>query len=122
MFTAASFRVGDRVTIRSGQSIPQSTATVERYTEGGRCMVLSDGSEWRADGRRQWGFRGSYYKGPVVEPFEPGDDDFIARRRAIGAIRKFGDGLTMDSPLSTEALQRILEVVDREKAAVKGQG
>lgn len=122
MFTAASFRVGDRVTIRSGQSIPQSIATVERYKEDGRCMILSDGSEWRADGRRQWGFRGSYYKGPVVEPFEAGDDEFIARRRAIGALRKFGDGLTMDSPLSTEALQRILEVVDREKAAAAKQG
>lgn len=122
MFTAASFRVGDRVTIRSGQSIPQSIATVERYTQGGRCMVLSDGSEWRADGRRQWSFRGGYYKGPVVEPFQPGDDDFIARRRAIGALRKFADGLTMDSPLTTEALQRILEAVDREKRAAGKQG
>ncbi|MBK1835802.1 hypothetical protein JHL17_00100 [Azospirillum sp. YIM B02556] len=122
MFTAASFRVGDRVTIRSGQSIPQSIATVERYTDGGRCMVLSDGSEWRADGRRQWSFRGSYYKGPVVEPFEPGDDEFVARRRVIGALRKFGDGLTMDSTLSTEALQRILEAVDHEKAAAGKAG
>jgi hypothetical protein len=58
----------------------------------------------------------------VVEPFEAGDDEFIARRRAIGAIRKFGDGLTMDSALTTEALQRILEVVDREKAAAGKQG
>ncbi|MBP2297348.1 hypothetical protein [Azospirillum picis] len=120
MFTAASFRVGDRVTIRSGQSIPQSIATVERYTHDGRCMVLSDGSEWRADGRRQWGFRGSYYKGPVVEPFEPGDDDFVAKRRSIGALRKFADGLTMDTPLTAEALRRILDVVDKEKASAQG--
>ncbi|PWC39033.1 hypothetical protein [Azospirillum sp. TSO35-2] len=122
MFTAASFHVGDRVTIHTGQSGPQSIATVERYSHDGRCMILSDGSEWRSDGRRQWGFRGSYYKGPVVEPAQPGDEDHIGKRRAIGALRKFADSLNMDTPLSAEALRRILDVVEREKAALGKDG
>ncbi|MBP2232025.1 hypothetical protein J2847_005350 [Azospirillum agricola] len=116
--TAASFRVGDRVTIHSGQSGPQSIATVERYTHDNRCMVLSDGTEWRADGRRQWGFRGSFYKGPVVEPIRDGDEDHVVKRRSIGALRKFADSLTMESPISAAALRRILEVVEQEKAAI----
>ncbi len=115
--TAASFRVGDRVTIHSGQSGPQSIATVERFTHDKRCMVLSDGSEWRADGRRQWGFRGTYYRGPVVEPVQDGDEAHVGKRRAIGALRKFADGLNMESPLSADALRRILALVDQEKAA-----
>jgi len=118
MITAASFRVGDRVTVHSGQSGPQAIATVERFTHDKRCMVLSDGTEWRADGRRQWGFRGSFYKGPVVEPVAEGDEDYVSKRRCIGALRKFADHLTMESPLSGDALRRILDAVEREKAAV----
>lgn len=120
MITAANFRVGDRVTVHSGQSGPQCIATVERFTHDKRCMVLSDGTEWRADGRRQWGFRGSFYRGPVVEPLQDGDEAHVSKRRSIGALRKFADGLTMESPLSAEALRRILDAVDREKAAVAG--
>ncbi len=117
MTTAASFRVGDRVTIHNSQSGPQTIATVERFTHDKRCMVLSDGTEWRADGRRQWGFRGSFYKGPVVEPIQDGDEAHVLKRRSIGALRKFADGLTMDSPLTGEALRRILDAVDRERTA-----
>lgn len=118
MTTAASFAVGARVTIHNSQSGPQSVAVVERFTHDKRCMVLSDGTEWRADGRRQWGFRGSYYKGPVVLPFEPSDEAYVGKRRSIGALRKFTDGLTMDSTISAEALRRILDVVERETAAL----
>jgi hypothetical protein len=118
MTTAASFAVGARVTIHNSQSGPQSIAVVERFTQDKRCMVLSDGTEWRADGRRQWGFRGSYYKGPVVLPFEAGDEAYVGKRRSIGALRKFTDGLTMDSAISAEALRRILDVVEREVAAL----
>lgn len=117
--TAAAFRVGDRVTVHSSQAGPQTIATVDRFTHDKRCMVLSDGTEWRADGRRQWGFRGTYYKGPVVEPIREGDEAHVGKRRSIGALRKFADGLTMESPLSAEALRRILDVVEQEKAAVE---
>lgn len=120
--TTANFRVGDRVTIHASQSGPQSIATVESFIHDKRCMVLSDGSEWRADGRRQWGFRGTYYKGPVVEPIQEGDEAHVGKRRAIGALRKFADGLTMESPLSADALCRILDVVEQEKAAASAEG
>lgn len=122
MFTAASFQVGDRVTVHSGQSGPQAIATVERFTHDKRCMVLSDGTEWRADGRRQWGFKGGFYKGPVVHPIAEGDEAYVSKRRTIGALRKFADGLTMDSPLSAEALRRIMDAVEREKAALPPSG
>lgn len=114
--TAASFQVGDRVTIHTSQSGPQSIAVVERYTHDKRCMVLSDGSEWKADGRRQWAFRGSFYKGPVVRPCLPEDEEHVGKRRAIGALRKFADGLSLESPLSGDALRRILDVIAHETA------
>lgn len=122
LITAASFKVGDRVTIHTSQSGPQSIAVVERYTHDSRCMILSDGSEWRADGRRQWGFRGSFYKGPVVRPCLPEDEERVGKRRAIGALRKFADGLSLESPLSGEALRRILDVVAEETARAQDNG
>ena len=109
------FKVGDEVTVHASQSGPQSIATVDSFTHDKRCMVLSDGSEWRADGRRQWGFRGSFYKGPVVQPTEAGDAAFIAKRRAIGVIRKFAQDLTMDSPLDSDALKRIVDQIQAEQ-------
>lgn len=109
------FNVGDAVTVHASQSGPQSLATVASFTHDRRCMILSDGSQWRADGRRQWGFRGSYYKGPVVLPTEEGDADFIAKRRSIGAIRKFAQDLTMDSPLDAAALKRIVDLIQSEQ-------
>jgi hypothetical protein len=118
-YSTNAFKVGDRVTIHTGQSGPQSLATVEKFTHTGRCMVLSDGSEWRADGKRQWSFRGSFYKGPFVEPTRDEDGHHVAKRRAIGAIRKWADGLNLDSPLSDEALRRILDLIKAEKAAVQ---
>ena len=108
------FHAGNRVTVHTSQGGPQNLATVVRFTHDGRCMELSDGSEWRADGKRQWSFRGSFYKGPWVEPTADGDDDCIAKRRAIGRIRKFAETLSMDSPLSSEALARILEAITKE--------
>ena len=67
------FRVGDRVTVHTSQGGPQGLTVVEKFTHDGRCMVLADGSLWRADGKRQWSFRGSFYKGPTVEREAPGD-------------------------------------------------
>lgn len=116
----SSFRIGDEVTVHASQSGPQTIATVRRFTHDGRCMELSDGSEWRADGKRQWGFRGSYYKGPVVEPMADGDAEHIAKRRAIGAIRKFANGLDMDSPLTAEQVQRIVAAIESETATTMG--
>lgn len=111
------FRVGDRVTVHTQQGGPQSLATVKAFTNDGRCMVLSDGSQWRSDGKRQWSFRGSFYKGPVVEPEREGDGAHIAKRRFIGRIRKFADTLTMDSPLDADALGRIVEHIEAERRA-----
>ncbi len=113
------FRVGDQVTIHNSQTGPEKVATVEAFTEGKRCMVLSDGSQWRADGQRQWRAGSAYYKGPVVEPTQPGDLEIVTKRRAIGVIRKFAQDLTMDSPLSAEALKRVVDLIQAEKAAVK---
>ncbi|WP_207456203.1 hypothetical protein [Azospirillum sp. SYSU D00513] len=115
----SEFRVGDRVTVHASQSGPQTIAKVKAFTHDNRCMVLSDNSEWRADGKRQWGFRGSFYKGPYVEPEQPGDADFVSKRRSIGAIRKFADVLNMESPLSADALKRILAVIEDETAAAR---
>jgi hypothetical protein len=117
----SEFKVGDTVTVHASQSGPQTIATVKAFTHDGRCMVLSDESQWRADGKRQWGFRGSFYKGPYVEPTQPGDAEFLAKRRSIGFIRKFADGLNMDSPLSPEALKRIQTQIETELAAAKGK-
>lgn len=115
----SDFKIGDRVTVHTSQGGPQTLAAVARFTHDGRCMELSDGSEWRADGKRQWGFRGSFYKGPFVEPEREGDAAHIAKRRAIGQIRKFANDLAMDSPLDADALQRIVDLIDREKAAAR---
>ena len=115
----SEFKVGDRVTVHASQSGPQTIATVKAFTRDNRCMLLSDNSEWRADGKRQWGFRGSFYKGPYVEAEQPGDADFVSKRRSIGVIRKFADGLNMESTLSADALKRILSVIDTETAAAK---
>lgn len=109
----SAFKVGSRVTIHTGQNGPQSLARVERFTHDGRCMILSDGSAWRADGKRQWSFRGSFYKGPVVEPAQESDAEHIAKRRAIGAIRKWAEGLTLDTPLTADALRRVLELIQQ---------
>lgn len=113
------FKVGDRVTVHASQKGPQTIATVKAFTRDNRCMVLSDGSEWRADGKRQWGFRGSFYKGPVVAHTVEGDADFVHKRRAIGAIRKFADGLGMEHPITAPALQRILDAIAAETAALE---
>ncbi|WP_029008042.1 hypothetical protein [Azospirillum halopraeferens] len=113
----SEFKVGDRVTVHTSQGGPQALATVARFTHDGRRMELSDGSEWRADGKRQWSFRGSFYKGPFVEPERDGDAARIAKRRAIGQIRKFANDLDMDSPLDAAALKRIVDLIDAEKAA-----
>lgn len=112
--TPSPFRVGDRVTVHTSQGGPQSLATVAKFTNDGRRMELSDGSEWRSDGKRQWSFRGSFYKGPWVEPIADGDEDHVAKRRIIGRIRKFADGLSMDSALDAPALRRILDAIERE--------
>ena len=112
-----AFKVGDQVTIHNSQTGPEKIATVEAFTEGNRCMVLSDGSKWRADGQRQWRVGSGYYKGPVVERTRPGDLEIVTRRRAIGAIRKFAQDLNMESPLDAAALTRIVERIQEEQAA-----
>ncbi|NYZ16997.1 hypothetical protein HL658_31025 [Azospirillum sp. RWY-5-1] len=116
------FRVGDRVTVHTSQGGPQGLTVVEKFTQDGRCMVLADGSLWRADGKRQWSFRGSFYKGPFVEKEAPGDADHIAKRRIVGRIRKFADTLTIETPLSATALRRILDVIEAEETAAGATG
>ncbi|WP_431855868.1 hypothetical protein [Azospirillum sp.] len=116
------FKRGDRVTIHTGEKGPQSLARVEGFKSEGRCMELSDGSLWRADGKRQWHFKGGFYKGPWVEREAPGDADHIAKRRTIGHLRKWAHDLSMDSPLSGPALRRILDLVEKETAAAEREG
>lgn len=117
---ASPFREGEAVTIISGEKGPQSLTTVRRFLHGGRCMELADGTQWRSDGKRQWNYGGSFYRGPVVEPRRPEDEAHVNRRRAIGAIRKFANDLNADSPLSADALLRIQTVIQEETAAVAG--
>lgn len=112
-----TFKRGDRVTIHTGEKGPQSVTRVDGFKSEGRCMELADGSLWRADGKRQWHFKGGFYKGPWVEPVAPGDEDHVAKRRTIGHLRKWAHDLSMDSPLSGPALRRILELVEKEMAA-----
>lgn len=111
------FKRGDRVTIHTGEKGPQSLARVEGFKSEGRCMELSDGSLWRADGKRQWHFKGGFYKGPWVELEAPGDADHIGKRRTIGALRKWAHELSMETPLSGPALKRILDLVEKEARA-----
>jgi len=113
------FKVGDQVTVHNSQTGPEKIATVEAFTEGNRCMVLSDGTKWRADGLRQWRAGSAYYKGPVLERTQPGDVEIVTKRRAIGVIRKFAQDLSMDSPFSAEALKRIVDAIQAERDAAK---
>ncbi|MDR3518200.1 MAG: hypothetical protein P4M00_20565 [Azospirillaceae bacterium] len=108
------YQIGDQVTVISSQNGPQIIATVARFTNERQCMVLSDGSQWRADGRRQWRFRGSHYTGPFLEPTRPEDVEIVAKRRAIGALRKWTAGLTLESAIDAGALRRILDLVEHE--------
>ncbi len=112
------FRRGDRVTIHTGEKGPQSLARVEGFKSEGRCIELSDGSLWRADGKRQWHFKGGFYKGPWVEHEAPSDADHINKRRTIGQLRKWAHELGMETPLSGPALKRIWDCVEKETAAV----
>ena len=116
------FKRGDRVTIHTSEKGPQSLARVEGFKSEGRCMELSDGSLWRADGKRQWHFKGGFYKGPWVEREAPADTDHIGKRRTIGILRKWAHELTMDTPLDGPALRRILDLVEKEIAAVEREG
>jgi hypothetical protein len=111
------FKIGARVTVHTSRGGPQSVLQVARFSHEGRCMVLSDGSQWRADGRRQWGYRGSHYTGPVVETASDTDAGHVAKRRAIGALRKWANDLDMDTPLPAESLQRVLDIIAAETAA-----
>lgn len=111
------FRTGETVTVHTSQGGPQSQATIERFEHGGRCIVLSDGTEWRLDGQRPWRHGSGYYRGPVVHPAQPGDADHIAKRRAIGRLHKWSQGLTMDTPLPAAALLRVLDLIRAETAA-----
>lgn len=115
----SDFKIGDKVTIHTSQGGPQSLATVTRFLANGKGMELSDGSQWRADGKRQFHYKGGFYKGPWVEPFSPGDDDHVAKRRHIGRLHKWARDLTMDSPLSGPALRRILDLIDAETKAAE---
>ncbi|HYD64421.1 hypothetical protein [Azospirillum sp.] len=116
----SDFKIGDKVTIHTSQGGPQSLATVTRFLANGKGMELSDGSQWRADGKRQFHYKGGFYKGPWVEPFSPGDDDHVAKRRHIGRLHKWARELTLESPLGGPALKRILDLIEAEtKAATK---
>ena len=112
MANRSPYRVGDAVTVHTSQNGAQSLLTVKGFDSGGRCLILSDGSEWRADGQRLFRAGGAYYRGPWVARTTEADIAHVARRRAVGAIRKFADRLHMDSPVPTDALLRIMEVLN----------
>jgi hypothetical protein len=112
MANRSPFRVGDAVTLHTGQNGAQSLLTVKAFDNDGRCMVLSDGSEWRADGKRLFRTGGAYYRGPWVERTTEADIAHVGRRRAVGLIRKFADRLHMDSAFPTDALLRIVEIIN----------
>lgn len=114
------FKIGDSVTVHTSRGGPQSVATVRAFGHEGRRMVLSDDSEWRADGKRQWSAHGSFYNGPWVTATVEGDRAHIAKRRAIGRIRKFADTLDMETPLSSEAVGRIVDLIEAELSAAEG--
>lgn len=111
MANRSPFRVGDAVTVHTSQNGAQSLLTVKAFESEGRCMVLSDGTEWRTDGKRLFRAGGAWYRGPWVERTNEADVAHVARRRAVGAIRKFADRLHMDSPVPTDALLRIADVI-----------
>lgn len=112
MANRSPFRVGDAVTMHTSQNGAQTLLTVKAFENDGRCMVLSDGSEWRYDGKRQYRAGGAYYRGPWIERTTEDDVTHVARRRAVGAIRKFADRLHMDSPVPTDALLRIVDILN----------
>jgi len=115
------FKIGDGVTVHTSRGGPQSIAEVKAFAHEGRRMILSDDSEWRADGKRQWSAHGNFYNGPWVTPTEDGDAAHIAKRRAIGRVRKFADTLDMETPLSSDAMGRIVDLIEAELKAV-GEG
>lgn len=112
MANRSPYRVGDAVTVHTSQNGAQSLLTVKGFDNDGRCMILSDDSEWRADGKRLFRTGGAYYRGPWVDRTTDDDVAHVARRRAVGAIRKFADRLHMESAVPTEALLRIVEIIN----------
>lgn len=111
MGNRSPFRVGDAVTLHTSQNGAQTLLTVKRFDNDGRCMVLSDGTEWRADGKKLFRTGGAYYRGPWLEPTTEADIAHVARRRAVGAIRKFAGKLHMDAAIPTPALLQIMEIL-----------
>lgn len=111
MVNRSPFRIGDAVTVHTSRNGAQSLLTVKAFESEDRCMVLSDDSEWRPDGKRLFRAGGAWYRGPWVERTTEADVAHVARRRAVGVIRKFADQLHMESAVPTDALLRIMDVI-----------
>ncbi len=104
------FKIGDTVSIWSafGRTV-EKLATVTKM--GARKMVLSDGSEWRADGRYPYGQSYGYTHKSVLHRSH-GDELNHLRWLASSALRDINC-----ARLSEADLRTLLEIAKRAKDA-----
>lgn len=85
----STFKAGDEVTV-TGSFHGLEFLSVARIGE--RKMVLSNGSEWSADGRRRWGVRQTRnYGDPYVRLRLPEDAEEIERQKVVRCIDQIID-------------------------------
>ena len=100
-------RVGDKFTVHDDAG-PRKVLDLVRIANGGRKLVMHDGTEWSASWGKPWGTRDAYYQGDRVYPAKPGDDARIFRRKVVAAGRIMVGGLDFDR-MPNEAIQAVIE-------------
>jgi len=103
------FEVGQKVVVLHGRfgREPKLSATVESITA--RKMVLSDGSEWSADGQWHWGRARERYSSEIVRPWELGDDEVLERASIMAVLSQ-----CHFEELSTEKRRAIVAIIQGE--------
>lgn len=99
--------VGDRLTVRDSAG-PRKILTLVKVANGGRKLVMHDGTEWSASWGKPWGTKDACYLGDRVYPTLPEDETRIFRRKVVAAGRIMVGGLDFDR-MPNEAIQAIIE-------------
>ena len=105
--SSATASVGDMFTVHDSAG-PRKVLDLVRIANGGRKLVMHDGTEWSASWGKPWGTRDAYYQGDRVNPAKPGDDARIFRRKVVAAGRIMVGGLDFDR-MPNEAIQAVIE-------------
>ena len=105
--SSATASVGDMFTVHDSAG-PRKVLDLVRIANGGRKLVMHDGTEWSASWGKPWGTRDAYYQGDRVYPTLPEDETRIFRRKAVAACRRMVGCLDFDR-MPNEAIQAIIE-------------